>query len=138
MSNLQVSSLFGIDNSVEDNNPYTKKIVVPQYVPSNDKPQIEKLIDDRKYNSLITNISNSDVLEEEKRFLKKAATRHLVFRYNLIADYYAKATPEMQNLMEQSALVILDIDDAIANGYVKLSSDIRKILEQSGEIAGEK
>ena len=44
----------------------------------------------------------------------------------------------MQNLMEQSALVILDIDDAIANGYVKLSSDIRKILEQSGEIAGEK
>jgi hypothetical protein len=40
--------------------------------------------------------------------------------------------------MEQSALVILDIDDAIANGYVKLSKDIRAILEQSGEIAGEK
>ena len=71
MSNLQESSLFGIDNSVEDNNPYTKKIVVPQYIPSNDKPQIEKLIDDRKYNALITNINNSNVSEEEKRFLKK-------------------------------------------------------------------
>jgi hypothetical protein len=39
----------------------------------------------------------------------------------------------MQELMEQSALVILDIDDAIANGYVKLSKDIEKILEESGD-----
>jgi hypothetical protein len=118
-------------------NRYTKKIEVPQYAPSADKPPIEGLIDYTKYSKLLANINKSAVTEEEKKFLKLAATRHIVFRYSLIADYYAHATPEMQELMEQSALVILDIDDAIANGYVKLSKDIRAILEQTGEVAGE-
>ena len=56
-----------------------------------------------------------------------------MFNYSLIADYYAHASKEMQELMEQSALVILDIDDAIANGYVKLSSDIEKIMNTTGD-----
>jgi hypothetical protein len=115
---------------------YTKKIVVPQYTPSNEKPPIEGLVDYDKYSKLIADINKSSVSEDEKKFLKFAATRHIVFRYSLIADYYAHATSEMQDLMEKSALVILDVDDAIANGYVKLSKDIRAILEQSGEIAG--
>ena len=115
---------------------YTKKIAVPQYTPNSEKPPIEGLVDYEKYSKLIADINKSSVSEDEKKFLKFAATRHLVFRYSLIADYYAHATSEMQELMEQSALVILDVDDAIANGYVKLSKDIRAILEQSGEIAG--
>lgn len=128
--------LFGVQQRPEDKR-YTKKIEVPQYAPSADKPPIEGLIDYAKYSKLLANINKSSVTEEEKKFLRLAATRHIVFRYSLIADYYAHATPEMQELMEQSALVILDIDDAIANGYVKLSKDIRAILEQSGEIAGD-
>ena len=60
-----------------------------------------------------------------------AASRHIVFNYAKIADYYAHADKEMQELMEQSALVILDIDDAIANGYVKLSKDIEKLISES-------
>ena len=79
-------------------------------------------------------INESNVTDDEKAFLRYAASRHLVFNYSKIADYYAHATPEMQELMEQSALVILDIDDAIANGYVKLSKDIEKLLEESGEM----
>ena len=35
--------------------------------------------------------------------------------------------------MEQSALVILDIDDAIANGYVKLSSQLDKLLDDGDD-----
>jgi hypothetical protein len=58
-----------------------------------------------------------------------------VFNYSLIADYYAHATPEMQDLMEQSALVILDIDDAIANGYVKLSAKMQQLVEEEKERA---
>ena len=81
----------------------------------------------------MANIKNSNVSEEEKKFLKLAASRHIVFNYAKIADYYAHASKEMQELMEQSALVILDIDDAIANGYVKLSKDIERILEESGD-----
>ena len=81
----------------------------------------------------MANINKSDVSEEEKKFLRFAASRHIVFNYSKIADYYAHENKEMQELMEQSALVILDIDDAIANGYVKLSKDIEKILEESGD-----
>ena len=62
-----------------------------------------------------------------------AATRHIVFNYAKIADYYAHAGEEMQNLMEKSALVLIDIDDAIANGYIQLSKDIDEIMRTSGE-----
>lgn len=34
----------------------------------------------------------------------------------------------MQELMEHSALVIIDYDDAIKNGYVQLSSSLESIL----------
>ena len=117
---------------------YTHKIQIPQYVPSNDVPAIEGLVDYEKYSKLIRNINNSNVSDEEKQFLRFAASRHLEFNYSLIADYYAHATPEMQELMEQSALVILDINDAIANGYIKLSENIQQILKESGESVKDK
>lgn len=131
-------SLFG-DNKTrtEKYQSYDTKTLVPHYTPSLVKPHMDSLINIEKYSKLIRNINESSVSEEEKRFLKFAASRHIVFNYALIADYYVHASAEMQDLMEQSALVILDIDDAIANGYVKLSKDIRNILEQSGEIASE-
>lgn len=130
--------LFDVATNESQDNRYTKKVEIPQYAPSDEKPRLEALIDFDKYSKLLANINKSNVSEAEKKFLKYAAARHIVFRYSLIADYYAHASAEMQDLMEQSALVILDIDDAIANGYVKLSKDILAILEQSGEIAGEK
>ena len=132
-----MNRLFDVASHLTDNNnKYTKRIEVPQYAPSAVKPDISGLVGYDKYSQLLAEIDRSTVTEEEKKFLRFAAARHLVFRYSLIADYYTHATPEMQRLMEKSALVIIDIDDAIANGYVKLSKDIRKILEASGEIAG--
>lgn len=130
--------LFQVKNAPKADTTYTAKTALtPQYVPKEEKPAIEGLVDFEKYSKLLYHINQSNVTEEEKKFLRFAASRHIVFRYALIADYYAHATPEMQALMEESALVILDINDAIANGYVKLSKDIRKILEQTGEVAGE-
>ena len=133
-----MKSLFG-DNKAKNEKyqSYNTKTLVPHYKPNVQKPHIDSLINIEKYSKLIRNINESNVSDEEKRFLKFAAARHIVFNYALIADYYANTNSEMQELMEQSALVILDIDDAIANGYVKLSKDIRNILEQSGEIASE-
>ena len=130
--------LFG-DNKArnEKYQSYDTKTLVPQYKPSVQKPHNDSQNNIEKYSKLNRNINESSVSDEEKRFLKFAASRHIVFNYALIADYYANSNAEMQDLMEQSALVILDIDDAIANGYVKLSKDIRNILEQSGEIASE-
>ncbi len=126
---------FFTDDSNEVNDTYSKKIMAPQYVPNSVCPSISMLCDTEKYSQLIRDIKMSNVTEEEKAFLMKAASRHIVFNYAKIADYYAHATPEMQKLMEQSALVIIDIDDAIANGYVELSSTIKQILnaEDLGE-----
>lgn len=118
---------------VDKNNKYTKKVSAPQYLPSNVQPMVAELFNSVKYSSLVRDIKQSNVTDEEKDFLIKAATRHIVFNYSKIADYYAHATPEMQKLMEQSALVIIDIDDAIANGYVKLNKVIKDIMKDSGE-----
>lgn len=125
-------ALFTITKEEVDET-YTRKTQIPQYVPSKEKPAIESLVDYTKYSKLIRDINNSNVTEEEKKFLRFGAARHLMFNYSKIADYYAHADKEMQELMEQSALVILDIDDAIANGYVKLSSDIEKIMTATGD-----
>jgi hypothetical protein len=42
-----------------------------------------------------------------------------------VADYYAHATPEMQRLMERSALVIIDFDAAIEGGFVRICKEIK-------------
>ena len=69
------------------------------------------------------------ITEEERQFLKDAAGRHNVFNYRNIAEYYAHANPVMQRLMEKSALVIIDIDNAIANGYASLFADVLDVME---------
>lgn len=126
-------SLFEVERktAMGDDTKYSRAIRTPQYVPSKDKPALESLVDVEKYSKLMYNINNSYVTAEEKQFLRFAASRHIVFNYALIADYYAHATPEMQDLMEQSALVILDIEDAIANGYVKLSAKMKQLVDES-------
>ena len=79
---------------------------------------------------MVRRIENSNVSEEEKAFLKLAATRHIVFNYERIADYYACESIEMQDLMEQSALDIIDFDRAIELGFVQLNEKMRKLYEQ--------
>lgn len=117
-------------NPMGDDTKYSRAIRVPQYEPSNEKPAFEKMYDLRKYGKLVARINKSNVSEEEKKFLKFAATRHIVFTYSKIADYYAHASKEMQELMEESALVILDVDDAIANGYITLSDKMRQLIDE--------
>lgn len=116
---------------------YNTKANIPQYTPSAKKPHISSLVDTTKYTQLLREINNSNLPDDEKEFLKLGATRHIKFNYSQIADYYAHASAEMQELIEHSALVIIDFDDAIANGYVKLTKDIRNIMKQSGVGVGE-
>lgn len=122
-------------SAMGDDTKYSRAIKAPQYVPSREKPHISSLIDIQKYTSLIAKINKSNVSEEEKKFLRFAASRHIAFNYALIADYYAHSDKEMQTLMEQSALVILDIDDAIANGYVALSEKMKQLVQEEKERA---
>lgn len=131
LSGLDLSAFsfdWGMSEDEEDN-PYTMKVKIPQYEVVQDEPLVEELYDREKEDKLISEIEESDVSEKEKEFLREAAHRHCVFDYRSIAEYYASATPEMQRLMEKSALVIIDYNDAIANGYAKLSGKIAEMRE---------
>lgn len=116
----------------DEENPYTSKINIPQYEVSGELPTFGNMYDTEKTEILIAEINNSNVTEAEKKFLIEAAHRHCVFDYRNIAEYYAQATREMQELMEKSALVIIDYDNAIANGYVKLSERLKRLSEYAG------
>ena len=125
--------LFGaLSEENEAYKKYTTKVDAPQYLPKNKCPSLHELVDTRKYDELVSEIKKASITDEQKEFLINAATRHIVFRYDKIADYYAHQDKIMQELMEKSALVIIDFEDAIANGYVKLNKELVNIaLKQS-------
>ena len=137
----ELSEILNIDMEMFDfnklgtgsgENPYTQKINIPQYEITGEKPDILELVDDEKTNNLIEEIKKSNVTKKEKDFLIQSAQRHLAFNYSKVAEYYAHANEEMQRLMEKSALVIIDFKDAIANGYVQLSEELKQMyLEDS-------
>lgn len=124
-------SVFGFDLGGEEDGdePYSGKVDIPQYQIQGEMPLLSDCLNTGKTHQLIDEIRMSSVTDEEKEFLIAAAQRHSVFNYRKIAEYYAQATPDMQRLMERSALVIIDLDNAIANGYVRLSSDIAAMVE---------
>ena len=128
-----MKTLFQINVNDTLDKKYSTKVDIPQYLPSRLKPNLWELCDKTKYNELVRNITVSDIPDDVKEFLMFAATRHIVFNYSKIADYYAHADAKTQRLMEQSALVIIDVDDAIANGYMRLSKNIKKLLEDSDD-----
>jgi hypothetical protein len=103
---------------------YSDKITVPTYEPKNKKPPVEDLYDDTKAMGLIADIKESKLPQEEKDFLMAAASRHIVFNYSKVADFYSHSSKECQELMEQSALVIVDYKQAIENGFVHLTAQI--------------
>lgn len=122
------------DDEEETDNPYSKKINIPQYEPTGIHVTLQECMDNSKTDELIKEIELSSVSDEEKEFLKAAAQRHIVFNYRNIAEYYANdASKEMQELMEKSALVIIDLENAIANGYTALSTEIEKMIEEGKE-----
>jgi len=128
-------NMFGseLDPSQEEKK-YSSKIESPIYEPKYQKPHIMELCDKSKTHRLLKEIDSSDLPIEEKNFLMDAARRHNVFNYEKIADYYAKSSKEMQDLMERSGLVIIDFEKAVQNGYIKLCEEIRKqYLEEYGE-----
>ena len=124
-------SLFGFElseNSEGGANPYTGKVQIPQYDVQGDDVEAGELCDDLKQRELEEEILSTPGLSDDDRdFLIKASMRHLVFDYKNIAEYYAKSSAVVQRLMEKSALVIIDYEDAIANGYVTLSKALQKL-----------
>ena len=93
-------------------NPYTMKTNIPQYEPTGECPSLADLYDTSKTDELLAEIEEADLNPEEKGF---------------------HAKPEMQKLMEKSALVIIDVDDAIANGYANLAQAAEELVDKEEE-----
>lgn len=128
--NIELKDMLNFEDDIKVNDKYTSKAAAIHYKITGEKPAISELMNDDKTNDLIEEIEESNLPQSEKNFLIDAAMRHLVFDYSKIAEYYAHSNKEMQKLMEKSALVIIDFDDAIKNGYVQLSSKLSEMYEE--------
>lgn len=120
------------DGKPELENPYSTKLESPIYEPRGEKPAETDLLDTTKVQALLDEIDAADdVPEEVKAFLRVCAFRHAVIDFELMAEYYAHAPKRVQELMENNALVIIDFDRAIANGFVKMTADLQAIYDKN-------
>jgi hypothetical protein len=125
---------LGTTNSIgSDGNVYTDKVAIPQYEIVGEQPAVSDLFDDDKMRMLHAAIDRAGLPDELAAFLRVAAYRHVVFNYRKIAEFYPHQTAEVQRLMEDSALVIIDFDDAIAAGYVRLKSMLERLEAEDND-----
>lgn len=126
----ELAEIFSIEqNKSDEENPYTTNVNTPNYEPTGEKPSLEELYNDEKAMDLIATIKESKLTEKEKQFLMAAASRHIVFNYSKIANFYAHSSKECQELMEDSALVIIDFNKAIENGFVRLTEELNEMFD---------
>lgn len=110
---------------------YTQKTDIPQYEVTGEKPKESELVDTSKRDYLVQEIKKANLPEDVKEFLILGAQRHLKFDYQAIAEYYAHAGKEIQQLMEDSALVIIDYDSAMKNGYAKFLDTVEELKNEA-------
>lgn len=122
---------FGFDDEPDGigGGKYEGKIVTPIYEIKGDMPKVYELVDTAKTTELIAEIEDADIDDDIKDFLRYAAYRHLSFRYDKVAEFYAWQPPEVQKLMEDSGLVIIDVNAAIENGFVKLTERLQELID---------
>lgn len=128
---LEMQSLTGFDIESIKDDTYSKKIKSPIYEAREEKPLLEELVNTEKADELQKQIKASKLPKDEKEFLMKASARLYEFNYSKIADYYAQSD-EAQDLMEKLALVIIDYDKAIENGFVQLTQFLMSVETDEG------
>ena len=122
------NGLINFDN--DDEEKYTKKVQSPIYEPTEkDPPTIKMLYDDERQKRLLEQIENSELDEEVKQFLILASYRFIKFDFTKIAEYYAHIeNSEEKELFELLALIIIDYNKAIENGFVEMQSELEKLF----------
>jgi hypothetical protein len=117
-----------------DSDKYTTKISVPIYEIKGEKPTLSDIFDRKKTLELTAEIEQSDIPSDIKAFLLAAAERHTKFNYENIAEFYAHADEPLRKLMRDSALVIIDYDEAIEGGYIKLTKELMELAGENEEL----
>jgi len=117
---------------LDSSGAYTTKVKSPVYTPKGESPPIDLLVDRSRTDALRAEIDAADIPDDVRAFLVDAAERHTVFHFRRIAEFYCHASPEVQRLMERSALVIIDFEKAIENGFVTLTRRLGALADASG------
>lgn len=131
IQNFVVEPLDKLADGETLENFYTKKITAPIYEIQGEKPKIQELYEGSKWKQLLEKIAHAEIHPDIQNFLTLAAYRHIAFNYQKIAEFYAHADEDVQRLMEESALVIIDFDQAIENGFVELTKDLAEAYEKN-------
>jgi hypothetical protein len=138
--NLELTG-FGLDEMADIFDPpseadgglsenYSRKIEAPIYQITGNCPSVPDMMDRAKTETLQAEIDRADLPDDVRAFLHFAAERHTVFNFHNIAEFYAHADADTQDLMERSALVIIDFDRAIEEGFVQLSQELMDLAGQ--------
>lgn len=115
-----------VDTTIEEDkeSKYTRKVSLPIYEITGEEPTIDEMIDTKKADKYCDEIMKADIPQDIKEFLMLCCTRLYEFDYGKIAEYYAHQDKNVQELMEKIALVLIDLNSAIENGYVELNKFI--------------
>lgn len=127
------SIIDSVAGKAEEDEVYTSKIIAPVYEPKGEKPSVGQLFNETKTKELIEEIEQYSLPEEVASFLKTAAHRHTVFNFRNIAEFYAHTQEEVKRLFEKSALVIIDYNSAIENGFVHLTERLAELADSEDE-----
>jgi len=128
----EIDDLLQSINEEDEDSKYTDKIKTPVYEPTQDEPPaLDELYDTGRYNELIQAIESSEVSGEMAQFLRFAAQRHIIFDYENIAEYYAHADSDTQELMELLTLVIVDYEQAIEQGFVRYVDETMEAMDDA-------
>lgn len=135
MSNKPTQETTEPVESTDKEFKYTRKIEIPIYEPKNVMPKLSDIYNTDKRDELLVEIEKCNLPDDIKAFLQSAAERHTQFNFAKIADFYAHAPKDIKVLMENSALVIIDYDNAIRNGFIayqeEVDKDVQTLNEQS-------
>lgn len=129
-----IDELLGEMENPDTDGKYTTAASTPQYEPTGKHVSLDECCDTARYNELLDEINASNASEDVKHFLRLAATRMIGFTYKNIAEYYANdADEETQELFEKMALVIIDYNDAVKNGFCQIQKRLAGIVGEDYE-----
>ncbi len=118
---------FPIDKMAKKVTEYSRKIESPIYQPTGLKiDDARSLYDESEVKELETLIKDADVPDDVREMLMASAQRFRRFDFGRVAEYYSQCNdPVVKNLMERTAMVIVDFGRAIEDGFVELAEEIR-------------
>lgn len=108
---------------------------IPTFEPNDENTTLADCVNVDKYVELLNEVESAyksgKISQDEYRFLKLAASRWLKFNYANVAQYFCKkASPAMQELLQRSVMVLLDIDDAFKNEAIRAKSYVSSLQKE--------